>query len=105
VDTNPKQELGERLTKIARETKKLKRKRGRIKKRYVPRVKNPLIGYEFLWGTRALRSLPLHKEAWRDHYRDLFFEDIKFKSKLSRIKKRIDSFNDEYQSTLAQIKV
>lgn len=100
-----KHELGKRLEEIAQEIKGLKRKRREINRRYVPYVKNPLMGYAGLWGIRALRDLPKHREPWRNHYRDLFFEDIKFKSKLSKIKKRVAFLNDEYQRMLAQIKV
>jgi len=96
-------ELGKRLEEIAREIKGLKRKKGKISRQYIPYVKNPLMGYASLWGTRDLRNLPKHKEPG-DRYRDLFFQDIRFKSKLSKINKRISSLEDDYQKTLHQIK-
>ena len=98
-------ELGKRLEEIIQEIKELKKKKREINRYYVPYVKNPLMGYTALWGTRALRNLPYCKDSWRDHYRDKFFEDIKFKSKLSKINKKISLLEDEYQTILAQIKI
>jgi len=98
-------ELGKRLEEIAQKIRGLKKKRGKINKQYIPYVRNPLMGFASLWGTRALRNLPQCKEPWRDHYRDLFFQDIRFKSKLSKINKKISFLENDYRNTLYQIRV
>ena len=96
------------LNSAAEKLKRLKRKRAAIKREYVPYVKNPLIGYSALFGEQDLRDLGRHKEPgeyfWNENYRDLFFQDIRYRSKLRKIRDRIVTLENEYGRILTQIK-
>jgi uncharacterized coiled-coil DUF342 family protein len=96
--------MNKKLQETVEKIKKLKKKRNEIKRQYTPYVKNKLDGYAILFGERGLRSLGRSKEPWQDYYKKLFFEDIKYRSKLRKIRDKISLLENEYNGVLSQIK-
>jgi hypothetical protein len=104
MSENNMAEMQRYLVDIVKKIKRLKRKRGRINKKYVPYVKNRLMGYEALFGTESLRNLGRSHDYPGSIYRDDFFQDIKYRSKLRKIRDRLTFLENEYNNVLAQIK-
>jgi len=101
--------LQDYLAETKEEIDTLKRKKNAMMNEYVSNVKNPLLGYECLWGPEAIRGLSgptKTDEEWRgwSHYRKLFFEDLKCKSKLRKISDKISTLSERYTITLNRIK-
>lgn len=101
--------LQDYLAETKEEINTLKRKKNAMMNEYVSKVKNPLIGYESLWGSEAIRGLSgptKTDEEWRgwSHYRELFFKDLKYKSKLRKISDKISALGKSYDITLNRIK-
>ena len=93
-------ELQRNLVRIARKTRREKKRIAAIKREYVPYVKNPLMGYAELFGKNNLRDLGYSREGVNELYRRLHFQDIKYRSKLRKIRDRISELDSEYNRTL-----
>ncbi|MFH1106070.1 MAG: hypothetical protein V1731_02570 [Candidatus Aenigmatarchaeota archaeon] len=94
------------LVDIARRTKGLEQQRSAIMREYVPNVKNRLMGYDSLFGTGYVRHVAhhVHQDYPDKEIRDLYFKDIRYRSKLRKIRDKISLLGEEYDTTLGQIK-
>lgn len=106
VETENVPELQLHLTDIARQVKDLEQQRSAIMREYVPKVKNRLMGYEYLFGTGYVRHTAHRVSAsyLDEEVRDLYFKDIRYRSKLRKIRDKISLLGEEYDATLGQIK-
>jgi len=96
--------LQDYLAETKEEINTLKRNKNAIMNEYVSKVKNPLLGYECLFGSKARRNLGRYPTWGYSPYRQLFFEDIRYKSKLRKISDKILSLGERYTITLNRIK-
>lgn len=99
--------LQKNLESISKRVKELKRKKGELTRQWVDGLKNCLIGASSLFGEDFVRNLgkPSKEENFlRDIYRRDYFEDIKYRSKLRKIRDEISSSNIEYSLTLLDLR-
>lgn len=100
-------ELQSDLERIAKEIKTLRRKKGRVMKKYIVKAKNPLMGFKQLFGDPRRRLSP--PEAKNDlligSSRHYYFADIKYRSKLKRIDTRISSLEGRYDQKLSELRM
>lgn len=96
-------ELGTCLEIISEEIKNLGKDIRKINRQYIPLVKNPLTGYAILFGRRALRDLGYSREPLYEYYRGLYFQDIKYRSKLRKRRDKISVLKEEYEEILSKI--
>lgn len=96
-------ELQQRLDACASIIRGLKRKRADINRRYFPYVRNKLDGFTSLWGERAFRNLGRTNTPVFAWYRDLYFEDIKYRSRLRKLRDKLTTYENAYNQILAEI--
>ena len=101
-------QLGNHLEQIIGKIKALRKKEAKINDRYVI-AKNSLAGYAMLWGKEALKHLGAPMEEFEkmhisEFYRDDYFENIKYRSKLRKVRDRMKILENEYGTTLEKIK-
>lgn len=101
--------MGARLEEIVKTLKSVKQEKGRVTSYWNDFVKNPLNAYLCLWGKRAFLSLgkPQEEEDFSDPsgiYRERYFNNIRYHSKLRKIRDKISSLEHDYKATLQRLK-
>lgn len=83
-------QLGSELKTIQKRIKILKRKKGRVRNEYFSHVRNRLDGLVILFGEDTVREMgEPNYEGMLYGCRNLYFDDIKYRSKLRKIRDNI----------------
>lgn len=101
-------QLGEILRVTGRRLARLRKKERKFNKEYNP-VRSKLDAYAGMWGEEALRDLGKRNivdEEWRNRsgHRDLYFQDIRLRSKRRKIDDKIRFETSKYDYIFELIK-